>query len=453
MSSLIVAATVVVFVAEMALQTRQLVYLGASHTVPPELTHMLDCVGLHRQNRLAWAELRSQLYLALLPFVEKTALFGLGMLPWIPWAAEFIQGRIRLRLTQIHAPQALVAMALSDCVNAFLASAIFYILQRISLLPHAYERDANVLQLHITKLEYLSEYTSETLQKGVVQCLVVGLVELAISALPWGKQQGPHMILVLLIPLIYTAAHMVVLKIHRTNPPPNAYPLMECQLRSKLENVARDLNFPNPTQIHVYHKGKPRIHVAGWTRKTTRIYIHNHLLTMHTHPEILLFVAHVLAGRLFPINTDTFPLGWMALSEYLRGVLTLLLCWNPAFHTYLGLKRWQPILLAVYIIPCIHYPIYKACQYANNYWKRSQTFQKDAGLVCLGNVHLSYYGYTLSSAYKRVSPLDGDPLWLTDVSGRSKLKERLEAIGWVPRELTEKCHDKDTEKDKRRASW
>ncbi|AOW05319.1 hypothetical protein B0I72DRAFT_151698 [Yarrowia lipolytica] len=450
MGTLIVVATAVVFVAEMVLQARQLVYLGASHTVPPELTHMLDCVGLRKQNQLAWAELRSQFYLALLPFVEKTAIFGLGLLPWIIWASEFIQGRLRLRLSQIHAPQTLITMALSDCVNAFLASAIFYILQRISLLLHAYERDANVLQLHITKMEYLSEYTSETLQKGVVQCLIVGFAELAVSALPWKK---PHMSLVFLVPLIYTATHMMVLKIHRTSPPPNAYPLMECQLRSKLENVARDLNFPNPTQIYVYHKGKPRIHVAGWTKKTTHIYIHNHLLTMHTHPEILLFVAHVLAGRLFPINTDTFPLGWMALSEYTRGVLTLLLCWNPSFHTYLGLKRWQPILLAVYIIPCIHYPIYKACQYANNYWKRSQTFQKDAGLVCLGNVHLSYYGYTLSSAYKRVSPLDGDPLWLTDLSGRSKLKERLEAIGWVPRGLAEKDTEKDTEKDKRRASW
>ncbi|KAG5366937.1 hypothetical protein CJU89_1386 [Yarrowia sp. B02] len=446
MSSLIVTATAVVFVAEMALQMRQLVYLGSSVSVPPELAHMLDCEGLRKQNQLAWAELRSQLFLALVPFLEKAALFGLGLLPWIAWTAEFIQGRIRLRLTQIHAPDVLVAMALSDCVNAFLASAVFYILQRIALILHAYERDANVLQLHISKMEYLSEYTAETLQKGAVQCLVVGLVELAASLLPW---KAPHLILVFLIPLIYTGIHMAVLKIHRTNPPPNAYPLMECQLRTKLENVARDLNFPNPTKIYVYHKGKPRIHVAGWTRKTTRIYIHNHLLTMHTHPEILLFVAHVLAGRLFPVNSDTFPLGWMALSEYTRGVLTLLLCWNPSFHTHLGFTRWQPILLAVYIIPCIHYPIYKACQYANNYWKRSQTFQKDAGLVCLGNVHLSYYGYTLSSAYKRVSPLDGDPMWLTDVSGRSKLKERLEAIGWVPRELAEK----DCDIGKRRASW
>ncbi|KAG5356543.1 hypothetical protein CJU90_1884 [Yarrowia sp. C11] len=443
MGSLIVAATAAVFVAEMAVQARQLVYLSASRTVPPELTHMLDVEGLHKQNQLAWSELRSQLYLVVLPFVEKMAIFGLGLLPWIFWAAEFIQGRLKLRLTQIHAPQTLVAMALSDCVNAFLASAIFYILQRIALLPHAYERDANVLQLHITKTEYLSEYTSETLQKGVVQCLVVGLAELAVSLLPW-KQ--PPLFLAFLLPLIYTAIHMLVLKIHRTNPPPNAYPLMECQLRTKLENVARDLNFTNPTQIYVYHKGKARIHVAGWTKKTTRIYIHNHLLTMHTHPEILLFVAQVLAGRFFPFNSDTFPLGWLALSEYSRGVLTLLLCWSPAFHSYLGLSRWQPILLAVYIIPCIHYPIFKVCQFANNCWKRSQTFQKDCGLVCLGNAHLSYYGYTLSSAYKRVSPLDGDSLWLADLSGRTKLKERLEAIGWAPRDVV-------GEKEKRGASW
>lgn len=436
MGGLVVAALTCIFLAEMLLQYRQFVFLRASQVVPPQLSHMLDAEGLHQQNHLAWAELRSRTYRVLYPFTARILLFGFGLTPWILWMATFVQGRLKLRLSQIGAPEVLISMALSDCVNSGLASVLFYLLNRLTLIHHSYERDSNVLQLHITKMEYLSEFTAESLRGAVLQSIVVGVTELAVSFLP----QRPSIILCILIPLAYTLLHMLILKTRRMSPPPNSYPLMDCQLRDKLVDVARDLNFPNPTDIYVYHKGKPRIHVAGWTKKTQRIYIHNHLLTMHTHPEILLFVAHILAGRLFPINADTFPLAFLAISEYIQGLMILGLCWSTSFHAYMGLERWQPILLAVYIVPYLNYPVLRACEYASNYWKRSQTFQKDAGLVCLGNTHLSFYGYTLSSVYKRVSPLDGDPLWLSDTSGRPKLRERLNLIGWVPRER--KCSEK-----------